>query len=241
LVTVFFGVSVQNRRVCFCVEAALTELRLSRISRPFLTAKIIVACLALVCIATVSAWAQDIPSPTRVFLPNQVVLVAKLPSLTAPSAEPSAVLATALETILHDRDVCCGKDSGLEDAVLSAPSSLKELSAKLQGRHVLGDGLSVMVRAEYFPQNSLHVNLMIKTLMDQQPMLLEWKSRVYVLYGAVFDETRQYNPDGWQFAIHKLLLLDVRFSDHRREIEFNNETDDWKKIQGLLTLAVVRK
>jgi hypothetical protein len=160
--------------------------------------------------------------------------------LTAPSADPSAVLATALETILPDRDVCCGKDSGLEDAVLSAPSSLKELSAKLQGRHVLGDGLSIVVRAEYFPKSSLDPNLTITTLMNRQPMLLKWKSHIYVLYGATYDETRYYNG-GSLFVTHKLWLLDPRYSDRRRETELNAKTDDWTEIQGILTLSVARK
>jgi hypothetical protein len=186
---------------------------------------------------TVSAFAQDVPSTW--FLPNQEVSVANLPVLTAPSAEPSAVLATALETILPDRDVCCGKDSGLEDAVLSAPSSLKELGAKLQGRHVLGDGLSIVVRTWYFPKSSLDPNLTITTLMNQQPMLLKWNSHIYVLYGATYDETRSYNGGG-QFVIHKLWLLDPRYSDRRRETELN-ATDDWTKIQGILALSVVRK
>src|SRR5208282_718682 len=147
--------------------------------------------------ATVSAFAQ----PHAWFLPNQEVRVANLPLLTTPSADASAVLATALETILHDRDVCCGKGSGLEDAVLSAQSSLKALSAKLQGRHVLGDGLSIVVRAEYFPKSSIGAPIMLKTLMDQQPMLIEWKSHLYVLYGAIYDETRTYNLGERQFAI----------------------------------------
>ena len=217
----------------------MKELLLSRINRPYLTAKTIFACLVLVCMATVSAFAQDV-SPGW-FLHNQEVYVANLPLLTAPSAEASAVLATALETILQDRDVCCGKDSGLEDAVLSAPSSLKELSAKLQGRHVLGDGLSIVVRAEYFPKSSILPNLIVKTLMDQQPMLLKWKSHIYVLYGATYDETRAYDSGVRQFVIHKLWLLDPRYSDRRRETELNAETDDWTKIQGILTLSVARK
>ncbi len=209
----------------------MKELLSSRMNRPYLNAKTLVACLVLVCMATVSAFAQ--------FLPNQEVRVANLPLLTAPSAEASAVLATALETILPDRDVCCGKDSGLEDSVLSAPSSLKELGAKLQGRHVLGDGLSVVVRAEYFPKSSLDPSLVITTLMDQQPMLLKWKSHIYVLYGATYDETRTYW--GSQFVIHKLWLLDPRYSNQRRETELNAETGDLTKIQGILALSVVRK
>jgi hypothetical protein len=44
-----------------------------------------------------------------------------------------------------------------------------------------------------------------------------------------------------QFVIHKLWLLDPRYSDKRRETELNAETDDWTKIQGILTLSVVQK
>jgi hypothetical protein len=197
-------------------------------------------CCALACLATSLVSAQDIPTPTTVFLQNQVVRIANLPSLTAPSSNPAAVLATSLETVIQDKDVCCGKNSGLEDALLSA-SSLKDLSAKAQGRHVLSDGLSTNIRTEYLPQSSLNDRFLVSTLTNQQPMLIEWKSRVYVLYGAVYDETRTYNPDAWQFTIHKLLLLDVRFSDHRREVEFNNDSDDWKTIPGLLTLSVIRE
>jgi len=210
----------------------LKELLSSRINLPYLTAKTLFAYLVLVCLATVSASAQ--------FFPNQEVRVANLPSLTAPSAEASAVLATALEIIIQDRDVCCGKDSGLEDAVLSAPSSLKELSAKLQGKHVLGDGLSIVVQAWYFPKPSLDPSVVIKTLMDQQPMLLKWKSHIYVLYGATYDETRTYDGGASQFVIHKLWLLDPHYSDQRRETELN-ATDDWTKIQGILALTVARK
>jgi hypothetical protein len=217
----------------------LKELLLSRINRPYLIARPFVAYLVLVCMAAVSAFAQYRHTGVQ-FLPNQEVYVDNLPLLTAPSAEASAVLATALETILPDRDVCCGKDSGLEDAVLSALSSLKELSAKLQGRHVLGDGLSIVVRAQFFPKSSIDPSFTIQRLMNQQPMLLKWKSHIYVLYGATYDETRFYNGGG-QFVIHKLRLLDPRYSDRRRETELNAETDDWTKIQGILVLSVVRK
>ena len=104
----------------------------------------------------------------------------------------------------------------------------------------MSDSLPINVRVEYLPQSSLSARVLVNSLTDQKPMLIEWKSRVYVLYGAVYDETRIYDPDGWQFTIRKLLLLDVRFSDRRKEVEFNSETDDWKTIQGLLTLSVVR-
>ena len=232
----FVTALVENRAYC-CVGVTLTRLPLIRIYRASLITKL---CLSLLCTVSLLALAQDVPPPpNRVFLRDQVVAVKDLPVLKAPSEDASAVLATALETVLHDKDVCCGKYSSLGDAVLSA-ASLKELSPKLEGRHVLGDGRSIMVHAEYFPQSPALARPIVKTLMDQQSMLLEWNSRVYVLYGANFDEIRQYNPDDWMFTIRKFSLLDVRFSDQRRAIEFNSQTDDWKAIQGVMRVSVVR-
>jgi hypothetical protein len=200
----------------------------SRFSRVFL---ISVCCLA---------HGQDVGDSVLWFHPNQEVRITDLPSLTAPSTESSAVLATALETVLHDKAVCCGRNSALEDAVLSEPGSLKELSAGLKGRHALSDGQSILVNSDYVPQSSINPGLIVGTLLDQHASLIEWKSHVYVLYGAIFNETR-YNSGIRQYAILKLFLLDPRFSDERREVVFNRETDDWEKVRGLLTLAVVRQ
>ncbi len=86
------------------------ERRLFWRSRPRLAAKALFAC-AVLCIATVSAFAQD--EYTYVFHPNQEIRVANLPALTAASTDPSAVLAAALETIIRDQAVCCGKNSAL--------------------------------------------------------------------------------------------------------------------------------
>ncbi len=205
--------------------------------RPCLTVTALFACSVLGCIA-LSAFAQD--QPAYVFHPNQEVRVAHLSALTAQSTNPSAVLAAVLETILRDKTVCCGKDSALEDTVLAAPLSLNELSAKLQGKHVLSDGRSVMVSAEYVPQSAITPDLMISALIDQHALLIKWKSHFYVLYGAIFDET-VYSSGQRQFAVHKLLLLDPRFSDQRRDLEFNRDSDDWGKVEGLLTLSIARQ
>ena len=181
----------------------------------------------------------DAPDSILWFHPNQEVRVAGLPALTAPSSASAAVLATALETVRHDQAVCCGKRSALEDAVLSAPLSLKEAGARLQGRHLLSDGRPIVVRAEYVPQGSMSPGLILGALLEQHALLLEWKSHVYVLYGAIFNETR-YSSGARQYAIVKLLLLDPRLSGERREIVFNRESDDWGEVQGLLTLTVAR-
>ena len=132
-----------------------------------LTVKALVACLVLGSMVTVPAFSQDTPS--YVFHPNQEVHVANLPALTAISANKSAVLAAALGTIpSRIKPVCCGKNSALEDTVLSPPPSSKDhIGAKLQGKHVLSDGRSVMVSAEFVPQSSITSDLMISALRSR--------------------------------------------------------------------------
>ena len=63
-----------------------------------------------------------------------------------------------------------------------------------------------------------------------------WNSHLYVLYGAIYDETL-YSDGTRMNVIHKLLLIDPRFSDARREVVFNRDTDDWTKFEGMLQLT----
>jgi hypothetical protein len=181
----------------------------------------------------------DVPDSIAWFHANQELRVTNLPSLTAASTDPSAVVATALETVLHDKAVCCGKDSALEDVVLSEPLSLKELGARSQGRHLLSGGRPVVVSAQYVAPDSVNPGLIIGALLEQHALLIQWKSHLYVLYGAIFNETRFYSG-ARHYAILKLLLVDPRFSDARREAVLNRESGDWAQVQGLLILSVAR-
>jgi hypothetical protein len=190
--------------------------------------------------AFISNWATQVGGPVgrTAFLPNQTVQVVDLPSRTAKANDSTTVLVATLETIFHDPDVCCGKNSSLEDIVGTAgPLSLKDLSAKLQGRHILSDGRPIIVTTEYLTPSSITPGQILAPLMKNQALLMEWNSHLYVLYGAVFDESRYYT--GRDFVIRKLLLLDARFSDARRNAVFNRETEDWKNVQGLLMLAAI--
>lgn len=174
--------------------------------------------------------------PVSWFHPNQEVRVSNLPSLTASSTDSSAVLTTALEIIFHDKAMCCAKGSAFEAAALSGPQSLKDLSAALQGGHPWSDH-PLTVQAKYFAQGSIEPGLIINALVDHHAAIIEWKSHIYVVYGAIFDETLYYSGRR-QYAIHRFSLLDPRFSDRRRETEFDRDTDDWGKVQGLMTLTV---
>lgn len=191
----------------------------------------LISCVALGCLAYGQA-----------YYPNKEVRVSDLPSLTARSRSAADVLATSAEIIFHDKKVCCGKDSALEDAVQAAdPASLKDVSDKLRGRHLLSDGVPIQVAAEYLPASSINAASLINTLTANNAPLMDWNSHLYVVYGATFVETFDPNSGVRTDAIHKLLLWDTRFSDEHREIVFDRLTDDWGKVEGFLVLRAARQ
>ncbi len=152
------------------------------------------------------------------------------------------MLATSAEIVFHDKKICCGKDSALEDSIQSAdPTSLKDVSDKLRGRHLLSDGLPIQVTAEYLPASSVNGTSLINTLTAKYAPLMEWNSHLYVVYGATFVETFDPNSGVRTDAIHKLLLWDTRFSDEHREVVFDRLTDDWRKVEGFLVLSAARQ
>jgi hypothetical protein len=177
----------------------------------------------------------------QAYYPNKEVRISDLASLTARSPSATDVLATSVEIVFHDKEVCCGKDSALQDGIQSAdPTSLKDVSDKLRGRHLLSDGLPIQVAAEYLPAASVNAASLINTLTAKYAPLMEWNSHLYVVYGVTFVETFDPDTGARTDAIHKLLLWDTRFSDGHREVVFDRLSDDWGKVQGLLVLTAAR-
>jgi hypothetical protein len=188
-------------------------------------------------IVTLCLWPSRL-GQAQVYSPDQEIRIRDLPSLTAKSRSASDVLATSVEILFRDGKVCCGKNSALEDSVQAAdPKSLKDIANKLQGRHLLSDGRPIMITAEYLAPASVNVSQLMNTLIEKHPLLMEWNSHLYVAYGVIFDQTLDQDG-GIMNAIHKIFLLDTRFSeeDKRREISFDRLTDDWGKVQGLVML-----
>ncbi len=187
------------------------------------------------------AYAQDVPQSYTVFHANQESRVKPLRSLTARSHDPVDVLLTSLDTVFNDRTICCGRESALEDRADSADArSLKEIAAAVQGRHLLSDGRPIEISADLTPSSDIGTALrIVNSLLGQHAMLMVWNSHLYVLYGAIYDEA--ISTDSRQVSIHKLLLLDTRFSDSRREVVFNRDADDWDSVQGVLSFSVAQK
>jgi hypothetical protein len=164
--------------------------------------------------------------------------VSGLPSLMAKSQDLADVLPTSLDTILHDRSICCGRDSALEVSVARAdPLSLKDVASRLEGRHLLSDGRPISVKAEFWPTETVDGLRIVNTLNDKHALLMSWNSHLYVVYGVIYRWV-DYSADGGPYCVlRRLQLLDTRFSDSRRAVEYNRETDDPAKVQGFLQVT----
>lgn len=196
-------------------------------------------CLAgAMCVLSV-AYAQEVSPAYPLVRTNQEVRVSNLPSLMARSHDPSMVLLTSLDIVFHDHSICCGRDSALGDNAAAAdPRSMQDIINKLQGRHLLSDGRPIMVTLlDLAPSASRSPIAIVDALKRNQPLLFMWKSRLYVLYGALFDETL-YGDGSLVVTINQLFLLDTRYSDARRKLAFSRETDDWNQVQGLLLFTI---
>lgn len=173
---------------------------------------------------------------------DQQLEVTGLPFAVSHSPHSSDVLATSLATIIHNSAICCGRDSALEDSLQKAdPKSLQDVAAKLNGRHLLGDGRPITVNTEFFSPDRMNAGYLVTTMTGQKAGLMEWNSHIYIVHGIIYFWQASGTPDapaGPIPVIHKFLLSDTRYSDSRREVVFNRDTDDLDKVQGFLFLQV---
>ena len=193
------------------------------------TAQLLPVCLVIIAISSVAL--------AQVFNKELEVRVHGLPKLVARSEDPIQVLLTSLHTIIRNPQICCSDESALGDAAGAAdPNSLKDLERKLAGRHVLSDGRAVSVTTEYLTPEKMNAGHLIEMVKDQHAALLRWDSHLYVIDGLVY----VWIPGGTAeavsatSAIRKFMLVDIRYPDARRRVEFNRDTDDLSKIEGLL-------
>lgn len=181
---------------------------------------------------------QETPTSYPLMRPNQEIRVSGLAALKAPTNDGTDILAASLEMIFDDHTICCGKDSALEHSVARAdPRSIKDIVARLQGRHLLSDGRPMVVTATDLAPSAANPYPIVEALKKNHALLMMWNSHLYVTYGAVFNEAVYSN--GTQIAtINTLLLLDVRHPPSRRELTFVRTRDDWNKVNGLLLFTV---
>ncbi len=218
------GESLEQDRWKRKERLAGTRFQFCRSMFPLLVRCFTASCLAGCCLAQGQTYTKELR-------------ISDLPSLTARSTDASDVLAAAAEIISRDPEVCCGKKSALGDRVrLADPMSLEAIANKLRGRNVLSDGRAFIVTAEYMSPPSVNVGQLITAVTEKHAPLMEWDSHLYVVFGVIYYETFDSSTGARTDALDKLLLLDPRFSDERREVSFDRTTD-WEKVQALLILV----
>jgi hypothetical protein len=169
--------------------------------------------------------------------PEEEIHVHDLPVLTAKSQHSFDMLSAAVATILGAKDVCCGKDSALEDSLERADEkSLKDVADRLQGRHLLSDGRPIMVMTEYLTPDQASAGHLITMLAANHVPLIMWNSHVYVVHGISYVESQDMNSGSIVYTTHKFFLWDTRYADSRREVVFDRLSEDVSKVQGLLFL-----
>lgn len=155
--------------------------------------------LALSCVAHAQTWTT----------PDVELRVKGFHFYTAGSnKDDTAPLASALQTLIGNPDLCCGRDSTLEDSVGQVfPLSLGLAASKISGRKILPDGRPVIVTAEFKPVNTdnnpatVVVSNVTTSLHNNQPLLMQWRSQVYVVFGAERDGCARLHR-GWRSFRH---------------------------------------
>ena len=169
--------------------------------------------------------------------PEQQIHIHDLPVVAAASEHSFDMLAASIATVLHEKDVCCGKDSALEDSLERADKkSLKDIADKLQGRHLLSDGRPIVVTTEYLASDRVGAGALIYQLAANHAPVMMWNSHAYVLYGASYVESVDPGTGAIAYTIHKFFLWDTRHADARREAVFDRLKEDPNNVQGLLFL-----
>lgn len=176
------------------------------------------------------------------YYPDQRLELHDLPSLTSRTHDPTDVLLTSLDTIMRDRDLCCGKDSALVDSAQAAdPKSLKDIAGKLDGRHLLGDGRPIQIETEFLTPDQVGAGHLIAEVVRNRAPPMMWNSHLYVVHGVVFARSVDYSTGISAYVIQKFLLWDVRYSDTRREAVFDREKEDPDRVQGILFVSLARQ
>ena len=167
--------------------------------------------------------------------------VSNMHFVSAGFSHPIAELSAALETMLANPDICCGKKSSLVDVVAACEScSLRELGTKLAGRHVLPDGRPFLVSADYEPKSTTGpadpvVPKILLSIHAQHPLLLRLDSHLYVIYGVTYTEAVPADNQGAGLdTIEKLQLFEPATG---KSMVFDRTKDDWSKVEGVLTLT----
>ena len=102
----------------------------------------------------------------------------------------------------------------------------------------MSDGRPIHITAEYVTPDAVTATRVVSAITNQHPILMQWNSHLYVVYGVDYMRTENLSAGAVGVVIRKFLLRDTRYSDERRNVVFDRETEDATKVQGLMFLQL---
>jgi hypothetical protein len=198
--------------------------------------------LIVVLVLTISLAADDKPKGAPlVKLPPQTADVVDLKLPTPSQACTNYAVAIAIETMLRlqnvplDQHFWVQKANGGELCIDPLPD-LDRLARTINGTYTLDDGRKVTLDAQIIAGAPTIPDDAIAPLKQGTPLLILWKSRAYLLHGAVYDE--YIYPNGQRmFQLKELKMIDPLARAKESEVSFVNGTDDPADIAAIIRVT----
>lgn len=184
------------------------------------------------------AWTQDMTGGYEIVHPYQRVEIRGLAATAAKDGEAASVAKTAISITLSGSKLKCAPESEVSSVIeANADAPLSTLASKLSGTSCASDGQILKMTATFTPNGAIKANDLVASIKQGQPLIVEWRHSLYVLYGVIYDE--HLNSDGSQNnVIRELLLIDPRYSGKQRRITFVRGKDNFDDVAGTLSMLV---
>ncbi len=197
--------------------------------------------LILIALLTVSLAADKKPkgAPLMKLPPQSINVVTTVASAAQPCTNYAVAIAIAtmlrVQNVSLDQHFWVQKANGGEVCLDPLPD-LDHLARSINGIYTLEDGRKVALETEVLPGAPRIPDNVMAPLKNGIPLLILWKSRAYVLHGAVYDE--YIYPNGQRmFQMTELKLTDILASAKEREVKFTNGTDDPADITAIVRVT----
>lgn len=174
--------------------------------------------------------------------------VAEMPAPSIVARRPCANWgwAAAVETLLRAQGAPLAQNFWVTRAnggevCVAHPEDILSLNQFIDGDFALDNGRRIRVTAHFVPNQQISLEDIIVALRNQQPRIMFWKNRAYLIYGMVYDELDA--PAGVRrYQWKQFKLIDPMYSDPKqREVVLNSDKDDPADLAGIMQITAATR
>ena len=206
---------------------------------------------ALLLLVAVSGSAQIFHKKKKSYPPfalhkNLVVDLQPMPQVVAKQKCGNWAWAAALETALRSQGVPLDQTFWIlrlnnGELCLDSAGTPEDLIRYLErDPHFLDNGSKVQLRVLWVPGPPTAMDLMIRSIQTNRPIIVFWRGRARVLSGVTYDENVSTTGDHI-FAARELRMIDLYAAptDAARVVKFDKVTDSLSEFSGTMQVQVV--